>query len=166
MKRTFQIIDFAVPADHRVKLKENERKNKYLDIARELKKTIEHGSGGDTNCNRCTWYSHQRIDNGTRGLRNKRTSRDHPNDSTIKMDCSEYWEEFWRPKETCFHSNSNGRPSAYAGGKNSQSGNNDNYNVDISIDYVSSLWKLIILLNNNLFSHSFSYSFLTRIIGK
>ena len=29
---------FAVPADHRVKLKESEKKDKYLDLARELKK--------------------------------------------------------------------------------------------------------------------------------
>ena len=31
-------MDFAVPADHRVKLKENEKMGKYLDLARELKK--------------------------------------------------------------------------------------------------------------------------------
>ena len=31
-------MDFAVPADHRVKLKESEKRNKYLDLARELKK--------------------------------------------------------------------------------------------------------------------------------
>ena len=31
-------MDFAVPADHRVRLKENEEKNKYLDLDKELKK--------------------------------------------------------------------------------------------------------------------------------
>ena len=31
-------MDFAVPADHRIKLTECEKKNKYLDFARELKK--------------------------------------------------------------------------------------------------------------------------------
>ena len=31
-------MDFAVPADHRIKLKECEKKYKYLDLARELKK--------------------------------------------------------------------------------------------------------------------------------
>ncbi len=31
-------MDFAVPADHRIKLKECEKKNKYLDLARELTK--------------------------------------------------------------------------------------------------------------------------------
>ena len=37
-KRTCKIIDFAVPADHIIKLKECEKKDKYLDLARELKK--------------------------------------------------------------------------------------------------------------------------------
>ena len=37
-KRIFKIVDFAVPADHRIKLKECEKKAKYLDLVRELKK--------------------------------------------------------------------------------------------------------------------------------
>ena len=37
-KKTCKIVDFAVPADHRIKLKECEKKDKYLDLARELKK--------------------------------------------------------------------------------------------------------------------------------
>ena len=35
-KRICKIVDFAVPADHRINLKE--KKDKYLDLARELKK--------------------------------------------------------------------------------------------------------------------------------
>ena len=31
-------MEFAIPTDHRVKLKENEKKDKYLDLIRELKK--------------------------------------------------------------------------------------------------------------------------------
>ena len=31
-------MDFAVAADHRVKFKEREKKDKYLDLAKELKK--------------------------------------------------------------------------------------------------------------------------------
>ena len=31
-------VDFAVPADHIIKLKECEKRDKYLDLARELKK--------------------------------------------------------------------------------------------------------------------------------
>ena len=37
-KRTYWIVKFAGPADHRVNLKESEKRDKYLDIARELKK--------------------------------------------------------------------------------------------------------------------------------
>ena len=37
-KKTCKIVDFAVLADHRVKLKECEKKDKYLDLAMELKK--------------------------------------------------------------------------------------------------------------------------------
>ena len=37
-KRICKIVDFAVPADHRINLKEGEKKDKYLDLARELKK--------------------------------------------------------------------------------------------------------------------------------
>ena len=31
-------MDFAIPADHCVKLKESEKRDKYLNVARELKK--------------------------------------------------------------------------------------------------------------------------------
>ncbi len=37
-KRIWKIVDFAVPADHRIKLKECNKKDKYLDLARGLKK--------------------------------------------------------------------------------------------------------------------------------
>ena len=37
-KRTCKVDDFADPADHRIKLKECEKKDKYLDFVRELKK--------------------------------------------------------------------------------------------------------------------------------
>ena len=46
------IADFAVPADHRIKLKECEKKDKYLDLARELKKAVEL-EGED--CTQCDW---------------------------------------------------------------------------------------------------------------
>ena len=37
-KRTCKIVDPAVQDDHRIKLKECEKKDEYLDLARELKK--------------------------------------------------------------------------------------------------------------------------------
>ena len=38
--RTFQIVDLSVPADHRVRLKERENRDKYLDLTRVKKITI------------------------------------------------------------------------------------------------------------------------------
>ena len=46
---------------------------------------MEHESYSDTNCNECSWYSHQRIDTGTGGHGNKRKSGDHPNYSITKI---------------------------------------------------------------------------------
>ena len=46
-------MDFAISADHRIKLKESKKRDKYLDFARELKKTMEHEGDSDTNCNWC-----------------------------------------------------------------------------------------------------------------
>ena len=46
-----------VPADHRVKLRENEKRDKYLDLARKLNKTMEHENNSDANCNWCARYS-------------------------------------------------------------------------------------------------------------
>ena len=37
-KKTCKIVDFTVPADHRMKLKEGEKNDKYLDLTRVLKK--------------------------------------------------------------------------------------------------------------------------------
>ena len=77
-KRICKIGDFAVPADHRIKLKECEKKDKYLDFARELKKQqnmrvtivpIVIGAFGT-------------VTKG--GLGSWQPSRDHPNDSIIK----------------------------------------------------------------------------------
>ena len=95
-KRTRQIVDITVPADHGVKLNKNETRDKNVDVAGELKK-MEYESDGDTNCNCRTRYSQQKFDIGTE--RNR--------------------EGFWRPEETYYHSNSCGRPSANAGAKNS-----------------------------------------------
>ena len=49
-KRTCKIVVFAVPADHRIKLKECEKKDKNLDLAKELKKK---------NCGTCWWQFYQ-----------------------------------------------------------------------------------------------------------
>ena len=83
-KRTCKTVNFAVPADYRVKFKENEKKDKYLDLARELKKLwnmkltmipIVIGTFGTVI---------KRIIKGHGGLGNKRMSGDHRNHYIIE----------------------------------------------------------------------------------
>ena len=57
-KRICKIVDFALPADDRIKLKECEKKDRYLDLARELKKKKWKNEGNNyTNCDWCFWDS-------------------------------------------------------------------------------------------------------------
>ena len=77
---------------------------------------MEYESDGDTNCNRCTCYSHERIGKDTEGYGKKDEGR------TSKLQHSwdrlEYLEESYRLDEICCHSNASGKPSVNAGIKN------------------------------------------------
>ena len=78
-------MDFAVPADHRVKLEENEKKNKYQDFAKERKKlwsmkmtvipTVIGALGTVT----------KGLIKGLEDLEINGTSGDHPNYTVIKI---------------------------------------------------------------------------------
>ena len=58
-------MDFAIPADDRLKITENEKRDKYLDFSREQKTTVEHEGDGDTHCNWSTWNNPQNLRKGT-----------------------------------------------------------------------------------------------------
>ena len=51
---------------------------KYLDLARELKRTMEHEGVADTNDNWCARSNLEKLGKGTGRFRNQRTSGDHP----------------------------------------------------------------------------------------
>ena len=46
---------------------------------------MEHENYGDTYCDRCSRYSHQRIGAENGGLGNKRTTGDQPNYSIVEI---------------------------------------------------------------------------------
>ena len=52
-ERICKTVDFAALADHRINLKECEKKDKYLDLARELKKLCNMKVTIFTNCDWC-----------------------------------------------------------------------------------------------------------------
>ena len=121
---------------NRIKLKESEKKDKYLDLARELKK-LWNIQVSYINRGRCFWYSHQRIIKGTRELGNKRSNGDHPNYYIIKngQNTEQSQDDLRRLEETRCHSNSSERPSAKTDAKNSQGvNNNDNNNIITNIN--------------------------------
>ena len=51
------IVDFAVPVDHRINLKESEKKENYLDLAREIKKLWKHENNDCANYGWCVRYN-------------------------------------------------------------------------------------------------------------
>ena len=98
-------------------MKEHEKKDKYLDLARELKKTMEHKGDSYTNRDWCFWYVSWRIIKGPGGFGSWRPSGDYPNNSIIKRPV--YWDESWRLEETCCHPISCEKLSAYTDVKTS-----------------------------------------------
>ena len=78
------IGNFAPLASHRVKIKVNEKRDKFSDLAGELKEAMEHKSNYDTSYNSCARNGPQRHGKGTED-ENRRTSQDHSNDSIIKI---------------------------------------------------------------------------------
>ena len=80
-KRICQIVNFAVPADCRMKLIESDKKDSYLDLAREFKKLWNMKVTIIPIVIGASLYSNWRTIKGTGGLENCRTSGDHPNNS-------------------------------------------------------------------------------------
>ena len=66
-------MDFAVPVDHRVRIK-NEMIDKYLDLAREQEKTVKHDGDGDTNY---SWNNPHRLERKTGAIGKQRKNRDY-----------------------------------------------------------------------------------------
>ena len=83
-KRTCRVVDFTVPADHRVKLKESEKRVKYQDIARELKRLHKKKVTVIPVVIVVLDTVTKRLVQGLEDLETRR-SRDHPNYSIIKI---------------------------------------------------------------------------------
>ena len=111
-------MDFALPANHRGKLTECEKRDKFRDLARELKKlgnmkvtiiSIVIGTLGTVTKGLLKQPKNMEI-----------TGRVKTSKLQHYWDRPEYWKESWRLGETCCHSNSCEKPSANASMKNLQ----------------------------------------------
>ena len=121
-KKTCKIVDFAVPADHRVKSTESAKKDKYLGLARELKKTNKLGNMKVTGIPIVIGAFGTVTKGLLKGLEDlKINDQWRPSKLQHYWEQPEYWEESWRFVETWCYSNSSKRPSALADVKNSRS---------------------------------------------
>ena len=84
-ERTCQIVDFAILADHRAKLKERKKKDKFLDLVRKLKKKVWNMKVTVISVVIGALGGHQRTGAGTGGLGNKSTNGDHPNHNIVEL---------------------------------------------------------------------------------
>ena len=58
-------MNLVVLTNHLVKLKESEKKDKFMGLVREMINIAERESDDYTYYNWCSWHSHQRIDTRT-----------------------------------------------------------------------------------------------------
>ena len=84
-------MNLAVPPDHRVKIKENEKRDKYLDLVEELRKMWNM---------KVTVIPIVRFGKEGGRVGNRGTSRDHPNYNIVKISQNT---EFWSLEEICSH---------------------------------------------------------------
>ena len=112
-KRTGYREGFAVTADHRVKIKENGKRDKCLNLASELKKLWSM---------RVTVMANVVDSFGTvpKGLERGLKELEISGRMRHCWDRTEYWEKSWRPEETSYFSESNENPPDNACVKNSQ----------------------------------------------
>ena len=117
-QRNCWIVGFAIPADHRVKLKDGKKRDKYLDLAREQKKLWNMKMTVIPIVIGMLSTVTKGLVQGLKELEIRTQWR--PSKWQNCWDWPEYWEDSWRLEETCCHSNSSERSSADASVKNSQ----------------------------------------------
>ena len=109
-----KIVDFAVPADHRIKLKECGKKDKYFDLARELKNygtwliPIVIGACGTVTKGLLKGLEDLEVGGRVENIQ-----------TTALLGTARILRRVLELEETCCHSNSSERPSAKTDVKNS-----------------------------------------------
>ena len=78
-------MDFAVQADHKKNIKENEKRDKYMDSSRELKKLLNMNVTVIPIVIGALGMISKGLVKKTEGVWNRKKSRDHPNYSIVKV---------------------------------------------------------------------------------
>ena len=117
-ERTYRVVNFSVLADHKVNLKKGEKKDKYLNLPRESKKTWNINVTVIPTVIVALGTVSKLLAQGMECLKIRDEWK--PSKKQHYGDRPEYWEECRRLEETCCHSNSSEKPSANAGVKDSK----------------------------------------------
>ena len=115
---TCRIVDFAVPTDNRIRLKGSEKRDKYADLARKLKKAMGMKVTVIPIVIDALGTVTKIICKGTGGFGNQR-SRDHPNYSAL-LRSARILRRVLENSGDLLSLRLQGKPSANAGWKNSQ----------------------------------------------
>ena len=105
-------MDFALPADQRVKLKENEKRDKYQDLVREPEKLWNMKVTVTQNVIGAFRRIHKRLVKGPKDLEIRGQVESIQTTASVRI--------LRRVLKICCQSNSSKKPSANVGMKNSQ----------------------------------------------
>ena len=126
-KRICRLVNFAIPADHWVKMKKSKKKKKkkrkkrrqILGSCQRTEKAVEHKSQDNTNC---SWF----IGHNLRGSREltieigNQWENFKPLRQLHRWDQVDSWQESWRLEETWCLWKSSEKPSASVNARSSQ----------------------------------------------
>ena len=137
-KRIFWIVDDTIPANRWVKLKESEKKDKCLDLARELKKPWNMRVTVKPIVIDALGTVTKRLVEGLKDLEIR--GRVETIETAAWLMLARILR---RVLETCCHSNSSGKSSANAGVKNSKKNNNNNNNNNYQLLRSGKIWHKV-----------------------
>ena len=115
-KRTYCIVNFDVPEDRRVKIKESEKIDEYLDLAWELKKQWNMGMTVIPIVVVALGTVQKGVEKRLQEIEIRGRIKTIQTTAVLK---SARIVKFWRPEETCCHFDSSERPPANAREKTS-----------------------------------------------
>ena len=84
-KRTCQLVDFAILADHREKIKEKQEDRQILGSCQRAEKAVEHKNDDDSNWSWCPWNGPQTPGKETEGTGDQGKNWVNPDHSTTKI---------------------------------------------------------------------------------
>ena len=137
-KRTYQIVDFTILADQRVKLKESKKKDKYLDLAWELKEIRNMKVMVIPTVISALRTTPKRLVKGLEDLKIReqvKTTQTTPLLRSARI--------LGRVLVTCCHSNSSEIPSTNFGVKKLSRSNNNNNNNNIKTTTLLRLARIL-----------------------